>query len=225
MSAPPSPTLSDSALLDSLDDDPRFDLAAQRERRLEELQKEVRKVQVLQDSEYGRMITYGQEKALIERMSKEKFCLIHFFHPDFQRCRIMDQRLEELAPKYVHTLFLRAGVADVPFLVAKFGIQVLPHVLVFVDGRCADRLIGFEELGDSDKFTSKALEFRLQQSGALPTGPISLSNTLSTAVLGDADLSDREDSEDDRDKAGPRRGKTGIRNGFASGSRDDDEDY
>lgn len=27
------------------------------------------------------------------------------------------------------------------------------------------RLIGFEELGDSDKFTSKALEFRLQQSG------------------------------------------------------------
>jgi hypothetical protein len=31
------------------------------------------------------------------------------------------------------------------------------------------RLIGFEELGDSDKFTSKALEFRLQQSGQSPS--------------------------------------------------------
>jgi len=25
---------------------------------------------------------------------KEKYCLIHFFHPDFARCRIMDQKLE-----------------------------------------------------------------------------------------------------------------------------------
>lgn len=69
LSAPPSPTLSDSALLDSLDDDPQFDLTAQRERRMEELQREVRRVKDLQTSEYGRVITYGEEKKLIERMA------------------------------------------------------------------------------------------------------------------------------------------------------------
>ena len=28
------------------------------------------------------------------RKRKEKYCLIHFFHPDFSRCRIMDSRLD-----------------------------------------------------------------------------------------------------------------------------------
>lgn len=51
----------------------------------------------------------------------------------------MDARLEELAPKHQHTLFLRASVADTPFLVNKLGIQVLPCVYVFVDGKGVDR--------------------------------------------------------------------------------------
>lgn len=70
-----------------------------------------------------------------------------------------------MAPKYPHTLFLRASVADIPFLVGKLGIQVLPCVYVFVDGRGTDRLIGFEDLGHNDNFTTAALEFRLKQSG------------------------------------------------------------
>jgi len=68
-----------------------------------------------------------------------KYCLIHFFHPDFARCRIMDQKLEELAPKYPHTLFLRTSVGDAPFLVNKLGVQVLPCVHVFVDSKGVDR--------------------------------------------------------------------------------------
>jgi thioredoxin-like negative regulator of GroEL len=65
--------------------------------------------------------------------------IIHFFHPDFPRCRIMDARLEELAPKHPQTLFLRASVADTPFLINKLGVQVLPCVYVFVDGKGVDR--------------------------------------------------------------------------------------
>ena len=66
---PPSPTLSDSELLDSLDDDPRFDLVGNRERRMEALKKEVDRVRELRESEYGRVVTYSDEKRLIERMS------------------------------------------------------------------------------------------------------------------------------------------------------------
>jgi hypothetical protein len=36
---------------------------------MEELQAEVRKLQVMRESEYGRVITYSEEKPLIERMS------------------------------------------------------------------------------------------------------------------------------------------------------------
>lgn len=65
----PSPTLSDSALLDSLEDDPNFDLAAHRERRMDELKAQIGQIKTLQESEYGRVVTYGEEKKLIERMS------------------------------------------------------------------------------------------------------------------------------------------------------------
>lgn len=65
----PSPTISDSELLDSLEDDPRFDLSTHREQRIQELSKEIKKIQALKESDYGRVITYTQEKDLIERMS------------------------------------------------------------------------------------------------------------------------------------------------------------
>ncbi|KAI9633886.1 putative GTPase inhibitor [Dioszegia hungarica] len=238
MSAPPSPTLSDSALLDSLEDDPRFDLSAHRERRLEELQREIKKVQTLQTSEYGRVVTYGEEKKLIERMAKEKYCLLNFIHPDFHRCRIMDKRLDELAPKYPHTLFLSTSVSSAPFLVSKFSIQVLPCVLIFVDGRCVDRLIGFEDLGHDDGFSARALEVRLKESGALVSGKITLAGHLDQKLLGGGAGSrgggnEGEDEEDDDGEEGGRagnsrgnglrRGKTGIRDGLASGTRDADE--
>lgn len=61
--------MSDSALLDSLEDDPNFDLAAHRERRMDELKAQIGQVKTLQESEYGRVVTYGEEKKLIERMS------------------------------------------------------------------------------------------------------------------------------------------------------------
>ncbi|WWD19500.1 hypothetical protein CI109_103961 [Kwoniella shandongensis] len=237
MSAPPSPTLSDSALLDSLEE-AGYDLATDRERRLEALQAEVRKVQSLRETEYGRVVTYGEEKSLIERMSKEKYCIIHFFHPGFARCRIMDDRLSDLAPQHPHTLFLRAAVESVPFLVTKMGVQVLPCVLCFVDGKAVDRLIGFEELGDSDHFTVKMLEFRLKQTGVLPSGTLSLANHISSSLLtntkqeSDSDRSDSDEDDTDRRRrqnaragAGQRKGKVGIRNGLAGRGKDEDEEW
>lgn len=67
MSRPSSPTLSDSELLDGLEE--KFDLGAERERRLAALREQANKAKQLQETEYGRVVTYGDEKKLIERMS------------------------------------------------------------------------------------------------------------------------------------------------------------
>ncbi|WVQ84870.1 hypothetical protein IAT38_007033 [Cryptococcus sp. DSM 104549] len=239
MSRSPSPTLSDSALLDSLADS--FDLDSHREARMEALAQQIKQVKDLRESDNGRVVTFGEEKALIERMAKEKYCLLHFFHPDFARCQIMDRQLAALAPSHPHTLFARASVDDVPFLVTKMAVQVLPCVLCFVDGRAVDRLIGFEELGDTDQFTAKMLEFRLKQSGVLPSNT-GLAGNINSALLTQGSSSrsqgqskgrdarsgsESEDSEDERRrKSGvgrtARRGKVGIRNGLGGGDSDDD---
>jgi hypothetical protein len=103
------------------------------------------------------------------------------------------------------------------------------------------RLIGFEDLGNNDAFTAKALEFRLQHSGmshpfqqsladgsgVLPSGDLSLSNALPTAMTRKKAV-DKDDNDSDEErwngKTGQRKGKTGIRNGFTTKIRYDDDD-
>lgn len=87
-----------------------------------------------------------------------------------------------LAPKHFSTLFLKVSVKHVPWLVERLEIKVLPCVICFIDGISKDRyvlqlfvsayraeiferLIGFEEFGNSDGFKTAALELRLLKSG------------------------------------------------------------
>ncbi len=67
--------------------------------------------------------------------------VIHFFHHKFKRCEIMDKHLQKLAPKYFGTLFIRVFVENVPWLVERLGIKVLPCVMIFVGGTSKDRSV------------------------------------------------------------------------------------
>ena len=50
-----------------------------------------------------------------------------------------DLAVQTLAPKYFNTRFLRVFVENVPFLVEKLGIKVLPCVICFIEGVTKDR--------------------------------------------------------------------------------------
>ncbi|KZP00059.1 thioredoxin-like protein [Calocera viscosa TUFC12733] len=138
---------------------------------MEELKRELERAQTMRDSLHGRYTELTEEKDVIHTSAKESRVVIHFYHKDFRRCKIMDQHLEALAPKYFGTRFLRVLVENVPFLVDKLHIKVLPCVICFVDGVTKDRVVGFEELGNGDEFLTSVLELRLKQSGEHSLGP------------------------------------------------------
>ena len=52
-----------------------------------------------------------------------------------------DNVVQALAPKYFNTRFLRVFVENVPFLVEKLGLKVLPCVISFVKGVSKDRYV------------------------------------------------------------------------------------
>jgi hypothetical protein len=58
--------ISDSELLDSLEAE--FDLGSERDKRMADLREQAQKAQHLRETEYGRVVTYGDEKKLVERM-------------------------------------------------------------------------------------------------------------------------------------------------------------
>ncbi|KAJ7590995.1 thioredoxin-like protein [Mycena floridula] len=137
--------------------------AAMREHGLEIFRQEMEKLKAMKENEHGRYTEVTDEKEVVKITAKEPRCVVHFFHTKFKRCEIMDKHLAKLAPKYFNTRFLRVFVENIPWLVEKLAIQVLPCVICFVNGVTKDRLTGFEELGNSDAFSTAVLELRLSQ--------------------------------------------------------------
>ncbi|KAL0262188.1 hypothetical protein SLS55_003627 [Diplodia seriata] len=156
----------EDALIAELEDDDALD--GFREQRLQQLHQEFSRAKQMRNSEHGTYQEVKDEKALMDITTSTKLCVVHFFHADFTRCRIMDTHLETLAPKHFDTRFLRINVDNAPFLVTKLKVQVLPCVIAFCDGQGVDRIVGFEGLGyGTDKFTTSDLERRLLKCGVL----------------------------------------------------------
>ncbi|TIA70571.1 hypothetical protein E3P89_02930 [Wallemia ichthyophaga] len=153
---------SDSELLEGLEDDDY------REQRIREIQSDITRRQI--NAEFvsrGGYREYTSEKEVMDVGLKEAKAVVHFFHPRFKRCEIMDTHLELIAHQHLGTKFLKVHVENVPFLVEKLRIKVLPCVITFRQGVARDRLVGFEDLGKSDEFTTKMLENRLFEMGAI----------------------------------------------------------
>ncbi|KAL8734515.1 MAG: hypothetical protein Q9166_001415 [cf. Caloplaca sp. 2 TL-2023] len=196
---PPNDNLDDDELLDSLDEDPAFETF--REQRLQELHEEFARAKHLRKQEYGNHTEIKDEKALMDIINTgAELCVVHFFKSDFHRCGIMDGHLERLAPLHFDTRFLRINVNSAPFLVTKLKVQVLPCVIAFKKGVSVDRIIGFEGLGYSeDTFSTKDLERRLLQSGALVRERVNDSHKAVTryAGFGNRDRTTQADDDDD----------------------------
>ncbi|CAO1632573.1 unnamed protein product [Parajaminaea phylloscopi] len=195
--------VSDSELFEELekelDDETQlggFDMGEYRQKRMAQLQEELasrpppashssdptRMDLGVDTSQLGRYIKLDSEKEAIKLLEKSgRKVVLHFSHAEFQRCKLMDQHLEHLAAIHPTTLFLGISPLKAPFLVHKMDVKVLPYIVCFVDGQVKDRLVGFEELGNTDTFRMHQLEDRLGQSGVLV--PRSKQNA-SKSVLG-----------------------------------------
>lgn len=145
-------------------------------------------------------------------------CVVHFAHPDFARCGVMDEHIRTLAMRHYEAKFARVDVRHTPFIVEKLKIKVLPCVIGFKDGLGVERVLGFEGLGSGgrdgkDGFSIAILEKRLLWKGILVQAKIK---------QGDDDDDDYDSAGSDEDAGrGPRRA---IRSGGRLNRNDDDDD-
>ena len=158
----------EDALIAELEENDDGAVSAMRERRLEQLHAEVSRAKLMKETSHGTYMEIKDEKNLMDITTSTKLSVVHFMKPDFNRCRIMDEKLRVLAEKHFDTRFVSINVDNAPFLVVKLGIKVLPCVIAFKDGVSTDRIIGFEGVGwKPDSFTVSELEERLLASGVL----------------------------------------------------------
>ncbi|KAM0936131.1 putative Thioredoxin domain-containing protein [Dioscorea sansibarensis] len=150
--------------LDELMDDPELEkLHAER---IAALKKEAEKRQVLKRQGHGEYREISEGDFLMEVTGSERV-ICHFYHREFYRCKIMDKHLKALAPLHIDTKFIKLDAENAPFFVAKLAVKTLPCVILFRNGIAFDRIVGFQDLGSKDDFTTRALENLLKRKGII----------------------------------------------------------
>lgn len=107
------------------------------------------------------------EEQFLPTVTKIQYCVVHFYHKDFERCKIVDMHLNKIARQHTEAKVVKIDAEKCPFFVAKLQIQVLPTILCFINGVAVDRVVGFEELGGQDDFPTLLLTRKLVACGVL----------------------------------------------------------
>jgi hypothetical protein len=99
------------ALETSLESDPS--LAPYRAQRLQQLHAELSRAKDIRAQSHGTYIEIKDEKALMDIVTGRtvtgtgtgtgtRWCVVHFFKPDFRRCGVMDGHLEVCFRRYLY---------------------------------------------------------------------------------------------------------------------------
>jgi len=194
------------------DDDAEDELAKLHETRLQQLKEASEKRQVMKVKGHGQYEIIAQDDFL-DAVTQSDHVIVHFYHDEFERCKIIDKHLKALCPRYFDTRFVRLSAPDSPFFVKKLNVQMLPCIVFFHKGVAYDRIVGFEEFGGKDDFKTSVLEERLQNAGA-----------IKPRDLGGGSDDDADDNEDERREMA-NRARSSVRAGGRRGKVDsDDED-
>eukprot|EP01018_Ginkgo_biloba_P018702 Gb_33552 [translate_table: standard] len=79
----------------------------------------------------------------------------------------MDKHLTLLAKQHVETRFVKIQAEKSPFLAERLKIVVLPTLALIKNAKAEDYVVGFNELGGTDEFTTEELEERLAKANVI----------------------------------------------------------
>uniref|UniRef100_A0A7S2BSD8 Phosducin domain-containing protein n=1 Tax=Haptolina brevifila TaxID=156173 RepID=A0A7S2BSD8_9EUKA len=133
------------------------------------------------------------EEDFLKEVCGSQWCVVHFYHQEFFRCKIVDKHLRLIAPKHLSCKFLTLNAEKAPFFVTKLAIEMLPTVIVFKDGIVADQLSGFDELGGKDEFRTEVLEHWLSKAGCVIMKKVDVKKMEEDS---DEDKSDDDDDDE-----------------------------
>jgi len=163
-----------AAQIDAAEDAQKWDdddsLEAMRQKRRDQMKEAYEKKLKYQALGHGDYIEIEEENFLTTVTASER-CVVHFYHLQFEKCKIMDMHLRKIAKKFMGTRFVRMDSEKAPFFTQKLGIQTLPCAVVFSDhGVAKGRQVGFEGLDQSKgdgEFSTIELAFTIKMMGGL----------------------------------------------------------
>jgi len=141
------------AQIDEQEDKKQFDdddsLEAMRAKRRQQIKEAHDKKLKYQGLGHG-FYTEIEEEAFLKTVTASERCVVHFYHKDFEKCKIMDMHISKMVKKFFGTRFVKLDVERCGFFVDKLQIKTLPCAVVFNDGVAKGRQVGFDGLGGEE---------------------------------------------------------------------------
>ena len=150
--------------IDNIDDD---DIVAIRRRRMQQLQEMANRRDMWLRKGHGSYNEITDPKHFFDVCQNSERVICHFKRRSTTRCEIMDRHFRNLAPHHVETMICYVDVERLPALAEKFNVLMLPHIMLVENKNTFHSIIGFDEFGGVDDFTTQTVELVLNHHGML----------------------------------------------------------
>jgi thiol-disulfide isomerase/thioredoxin len=153
-----------NVLVDDEDDD---DLLFLRQRRMEAMKKTADKSVEWRMKQHGSYREIGQDdffNIVVREKGGSEDVAVHFYHQDFERCKVIDRYLQDLAPSLLHIKLVKIDAEKAPFLVQRLRVATLPCILLFHNDVNVDRIVGYEGCcAEGEMLDVEMLKLRIEQ--------------------------------------------------------------
>jgi len=191
--------------LNNLEED---DLDRIRKNRIEEMKRgAIQKVE-WEKNGHGSYSELKDEKEFFEATKKSTNAVVHFYRDSTFRCKIVDQHMEKLARQHIECKFMKIDAERSKFLVERLKIKIIPTIALIKNHQTCDYIVGFQDLGNTDDFSTEMLEWRIARANVL-------------TYNGDLSVPPAQSSKKHINK----KSKPIIRGMKANGSDDEDNDW
>lgn len=112
---------------------------------------------------HGTYTEIGDEADFFRECKQSRLVCLQMYRPSTWRCELVDKHLNKLAQDHLECRFLKINAEKIPFLVERLRIMVIPTLVLVIAGKVAHQVVGFDELGGTDDFTTEKLASVLHQ--------------------------------------------------------------
>lgn len=114
---------------------------------------------------HGELREVAEREFFNEMKAEER--MICLFYRSSVPCEAMERHLKILAARHVETKFVKIHAEKAPFLTERLKVWMLPTVAIIKNEKTTDYIVGLDELGGKEDFTTEMLEARLAAAGII----------------------------------------------------------
>lgn len=164
--------------VEEMDDD---ELLLIRKKRIEQLREvERRKAEWIKKG-HGGYNEVPDPATFFENVKSSERVIVHFMRRSTPRCQIIERHLRLLAKEHFETRFCYVDCERLPALPERFNVLMLPTLMLVEKQHTFHSIIGFDEFGGHDDFTTETVASVLSQYGMInPNGMFAADQTVST---------------------------------------------